>query len=83
MPFFEIILAGIPATVQSSGISLITTLPAPIVTLLPIVMPPITVAFAPINTLSPIIGLIRLPLLLCFPLPITTPGKTVKFLPAL
>lgn len=51
-----IILAGFPATAQLSGTSLITTLPAPIITLFPIVISPIIVALAPIETLSPIVG---------------------------
>lgn len=50
------ILAGFPATTQLSGTSLTTTLPAPIITLLPIVIPPIIVTEAPQETLLPIIG---------------------------
>ena len=50
------ILAGTPATIALSGISLVTTELAPTVTLLPMRMFPITLAPANIVTLSPRIG---------------------------
>ena len=53
----RIILAGLPATTQLSGTSLTTTEPAPTVTLLPIVIPPIIVTEAPNLTLFPMVGL--------------------------
>ena len=56
-----ITLAGLPAMTQLSGTSLTTTLPAPIVTLLPILIFLIIVTEAPQETLLPIIG--RPPLL--------------------
>lgn len=51
-----IILAGIPATMQWSGMSFTTTALAPITTSFPIFTPPIT--FAPQHTVtsSPIVG---------------------------
>jgi hypothetical protein len=51
-----IVLAGLPATIEFSETSLITTEPAPIIELLPILISPITTVLAPIVTLSPIIG---------------------------
>lgn len=53
--------AGLPAATQLSGMSLTTTDPAPIVTLLPIEIPPIIVTLAPSETLLPIVGLPFLP----------------------
>ena len=50
------IRAGLPATMQLSGTDFVTTEPAPIITLLPIVMSPITIAPTPIDTLSPIVA---------------------------
>lgn len=50
------IFAGFPAMMQLFGISLTTTLPAPIVTLSPILMAPIIVTEAPRWTLFPITG---------------------------
>lgn len=47
------IFAGTPATTQLSGISFVTTAPAAIVTLLPIVIGPITIEFAPNLIFSP------------------------------
>ena len=44
---FLIIIAGTPTAVALSGISVITTAPAPILTLLPKVISPMIVAFAP------------------------------------
>lgn len=52
-----------------------TTLPAPIVTLLPIVISPIIETFAPHVTLSPIMGLLPLAL------PIVVRWIQLKFLP--
>lgn len=49
-------LQGLPTAIQLSGISLTTTLPAPIVTLLPIRTCPTMVTLAPKETLSPITG---------------------------
>ena len=46
--YFDIILAGTPTAVAPSGISEITTAPAPIFTLFPILTSPIIVALAPI-----------------------------------
>lgn len=43
-------------TVTLSGTSLTTTAPAPIFTLLPILISPNTFASQPIKTLSPIVG---------------------------
>lgn len=50
------IRAGLPATTVLSGTSLTTTLPAPITTLFPILIFPITSALAPMVTLFPIVG---------------------------
>ena len=50
-----IILQGLPAATTLSGIHLVTTEPAPIVTLLPIVTPGRIVTLPPIHTLSPIL----------------------------
>lgn len=54
------IFAGTPATTQLSGISFVTTAPAAIVTLLPIVIGPITIEFAPNLIFSPNIGFLVL-----------------------
>ena len=56
------ILPGTPTTVQSSGTSLRTTEPAPMRTLLPMVMFPRTDALHPMTTWLPTVGW-RLPLL--------------------
>lgn len=48
-------LQGFPKASTLSGISLVTTLPAPIVTLLPIVTPGKIIEFPPIHTLSPMV----------------------------
>ena len=48
-------LHGLPTATQLSGIFLTTTLPAPIVTLLPIVIPGRIVTLPPIHTLLPIV----------------------------
>lgn len=48
-------LQGLPTAMQLSGILLTTTLPAPMVTLLPIVTPGKIVTLPPIHTLSPIV----------------------------
>ena len=74
------ILAGLPATTQLSGTSFITTLPAPISTLLPMVILPMILTFAPMLTLSPKMGKSLLPMPL---LPIVVSWQTVKFLPIL
>ena len=50
------IRAGLPTTMQLSGIDLVTTEPAPTITLLPIVISPMITTFAPNVTLSPMIG---------------------------
>jgi len=47
------ILQGFPKASTLSGISFVTTLPAPIVTLLPMVIPGKTTVLPPIHTLSP------------------------------
>lgn len=47
---------GLPTTMEYGGISLTTTEPAPIIVSCPIVMLPIIHTFAPIDTLSPILG---------------------------
>ena len=55
---FLITLQGFPTAITFSGISLVTTLPAPITLPLPIVTPPQTTVFAPIQTSSSkVIGL--------------------------
>ena len=46
-------LQGLPTATTLDGISFTTTLPAPIVTLSPIVIPGKTVTFPPIHTLFP------------------------------
>ena len=51
----EITLIGFPAATTHSGISLFTRLPAPIITLSPIVTPLSINVFTPIKTLFPII----------------------------
>jgi hypothetical protein len=51
-----IILAGFPPITTSSGKFLVTTAPAAITTLLPIVTPGQMVAFPPIQTLFPIVS---------------------------
>ena len=50
-----IIFAGFPATTQFLGISFVTTEPAPITELSPIVTPGKTIAPAPIHTLLPML----------------------------
>lgn len=50
------IFAGLPATIQLEGTSPITTEPAPIITLEPMVMLPIIQTLAPIWTLFPMQG---------------------------
>lgn len=50
------IFAGLPATIQLEGTSPITTEPAPIITLEPMVMLPIIQTLAPIWTLFPMVG---------------------------
>ena len=50
---FLITLHGFPNAITPDGISFVTTLPAPITVLLPIVTPGSTVTFAPIHTSSP------------------------------
>ena len=62
---------GLPTTVELRGTSLTTTLPAPILALSPMVMPPSTLAPAPKMTLSPTVGC-RLPCSLPVP-PRVTP----------
>jgi hypothetical protein len=52
----SIIRAGTPTTVQLSGTSFVTTAPAPIFTLSPILIPPMTIAPAPIKQFLPITG---------------------------
>ncbi len=52
----SIILAGFPATVEYGSTSFTTTLPAPIIEWSPIKTSPIMTEFAPISTLSQIIG---------------------------
>jgi len=49
------ILHGLPKASMLSGISFVTKLPAPIVTLLPMVIPGKTTVLPPIQTLSPIL----------------------------
>jgi hypothetical protein len=48
-------LAGFPAQISFSGIDFVTTLPAPIIELLPIVTPFNIIELAPMNTYSPIL----------------------------
>ncbi|AEW74408.1 hypothetical protein EcWSU1_02980 [Enterobacter ludwigii] len=68
-----------PTTSALSGILSSTTLPAPIVTLLPIVMSPMMTTFAPSSTLLPITGQARL----SGPrLPMVTAWRIVKSSPA-
>ena len=50
----RMILQGFSKASMLSGISFVTTLPAPIVTLLPMVMPGKTTELPPIQQLSPI-----------------------------
>ena len=50
----RMILQGFPKASMLAGISFVTTLPAPIVTLLPMVMPGKTTVLPPIQQLSPI-----------------------------
>lgn len=53
--FWEtIILAGFPPATEYSGISFVTTLPAPIIQYLPILTPGKMIEPAPINVPSPI-----------------------------
>ena len=65
--FTAITFAGIPTAIELSGMSFVTTAFAPMVTLFPIVIPPII--FAPLDnmTLSPIRGMPDVPT------PIVTP----------
>ena len=51
----QIMVAGLPVTTESSGISVLTTLPAPIITLFPIVTPGRIMLPLPIKTLFPIV----------------------------
>ena len=53
-PYSCITLAGFPAATLSDGIFFVTTLPAPITTLSPIVTPGSIILSAPIKTLLPI-----------------------------
>jgi len=48
-------MQGLPTAITPTGISLFTTLPAPIMLPFPIVTPPHTVALAPIHTSSSIV----------------------------
>ena len=48
-------LQGFPTATTLSGISLVTTEPAPMVTLLPMVTPGSMVTLPPIHTLSPMV----------------------------
>ncbi|MDY2981366.1 MAG: hypothetical protein SOR81_07195 [Fusobacterium sp.] len=53
-------LQGFPTAITPAGISFVTTEPAPIIELSPIVTPPKTVQLAPNHTLFPkVIGLLR------------------------
>ena len=52
---FLITLQGLPAAITPDGISLVTTLPAPITELSPILTPGIIHALPPIQTLFPIL----------------------------
>ena len=56
LPSLEITLPGIPTTTELSGISVVITAFAPIITLFPIRWLPISFAPGPINTKSPIDG---------------------------
>jgi hypothetical protein len=60
-------LQGTPAATTPAGISLVTTLPAPITEPSPIVTPEHIVELAPIHTLSDIVigAEVPIPLLLC------------------
>ena len=51
---YRITLQGFPTATQFSGIDFVTTLPAPIVTLSPIVTPGKIIEHPPIQTLFPI-----------------------------
>mgnify|MGYP000864874910 CR=1 FL=1 len=53
---FGIILPGFPNTMLSSGTSKLTNAPGAISTLFPILILPTTIAFVPIQTEFPIIG---------------------------
>ena len=56
VPFkFLITLAGLPTAIESSGISFVTTLPAPIMHRFPIVTPGQIIAPPPIQQSSPIV----------------------------
>ena len=50
-----ITLQGLPTAIEFEGISFVTTLPAPMVTLLPMVTPGRMVTLPPIHTLSPML----------------------------
>lgn len=52
----RVTLAGFPATVQFAGTDLLTSVPAPIMALSPIVISPNKIAPAKILTLSPMVG---------------------------
>ena len=53
----DITFPGIPTTSALSGMSVVTTVPAPIITLFPILIYPITVTLLYNTTLFPIIGI--------------------------
>ena len=55
MPGYFTTLQGLPTATQPSGISFTTTLPAPMVTLLPMVTPGRMVTDPPIQTWSPMV----------------------------
>lgn len=47
--------AGVPAAMTSGGMSLVTTLPAPMMDLSPMVMPGLMMAAPPIQTSAPMV----------------------------
>ena len=55
LPIILITRAGLPTATALDGMSCVTTEPAPITTLLPMVTPISTTAFPPIQTLSPMV----------------------------
>lgn len=55
---FSRMTQGFPMTMLLAGTSFITTAPAPMVTLSPMVMPPATTALVKTVTLSPMMGLL-------------------------
>ena len=76
--FFVMIFPGLPITIELSGTSKFTKAPGAISTSFPIFTWPITIEFAPITTLFPMMGV---PFLFPWALPIKHPWAMLKLSP--